>query len=72
MPPNSTVIGLVPSRVITGAVVSTTFTVLIAVPSLPLASVALYVMVYVSTVAVSTVPEVFTSSPPSDVAPASV
>ena len=45
MPPNSTVIGLSPVTVITGAVVSTTFTVLVAEPVLLLASVAVYVMV---------------------------
>ena len=38
--PNSTVAGLSPVTVITGAVVSTTFTVLVAVPTFPEASVA--------------------------------
>ena len=41
----------------TGEVVSTTFTVLVAVAVLPSRSVAEYVMVYVPTVLVSTVPE---------------
>ena len=72
MPFNSTSIGLAPSKAITGAVVSTTFTVLVAVPVLPLSSFALYVMVYVPTVAVSTVPVIVTVSPPSDVAPGPV
>ena len=38
--PNSTVAGLSPVTVITGAIVSTTFTVLVAVAVLPAASVA--------------------------------
>ena len=38
--------------------VSTTFTVLVAVPALPEGSVAVYVIVYVPTVLVSTVPVV--------------
>ena len=37
--PNSEVAGFVPVTVTTGAVVSTTFTVLVAVPALPEASV---------------------------------
>ena len=57
---------------IIGAVVSTTFTVLVAVPIFPTASVAVYVNVYSPTVVVVTVPIVVTSSPPSEVAPASV
>ena len=51
--------------------VSTTFTVLVAVPTLPAASVAVYVIVYDPTVEVSTVPDETTVSPPSEVAPAS-
>ena len=54
---------------------STTFTVLVAVPTFPEASVAVYVSVYVPTVLVSTEPEVATLTSPeaSDaVAPASV
>ena len=58
VPPSSTVAGLSPVIVITGAVVSTTFTVRVAVPSLPEASVAVYVIVYVPTVSVSTEPVV--------------
>ena len=57
-----------------GAVVSafsTTLTALAAVPVFPAASVAVYVMVYVPTVLVSTVPVDVTVSPPSAVAPAS-
>ena len=38
--PNSAVAGFAPKIVITGAVVSTTFTVLVAVPTFPEASVA--------------------------------
>ena len=72
--PSSTVAGLSPMIVITGAVVSTTLTVLVAVAVLPLASVAVYVTVYVPTVSVSTVPaEVTVTVSKSDaVAPASV
>ena len=40
-----TVAGLSPNTVITGAIVSSTLTVLVAVPVLPEASVAEYVMV---------------------------
>ena len=58
--------------VITGAVVSTTVTVLVAVPVLPAASVAVYVIVYVPAILVSKVPETVTVSSPSEVAPASV
>ena len=47
---------MVPVTVTTGAVVSTTFTVLVAVPVFPESSVALYVMIYDPTVEVSTVP----------------
>ena len=72
MSPNSTDTIALPVSVITGGVVSTTFTVLVAVPVLPEASVAEYVIVYVPTVEVSTAPEVVTVSPPSAVAPASV
>ena len=43
--PSSTVAGLSPVIVITGAVVSTTLTVLVAVAQLPEASVAVYVTV---------------------------
>ena len=42
-----------------------------AVPSLSLASVAVYVMMYVPTVAVSTEPVIVTVSPPFDSAPGS-
>ena len=45
-------------EVITGSTVSTTFTVLVAVPALPEASVDVYVTVYAPTVSVSTVPVV--------------
>ena len=58
--------------VIIGAVVSTTVTVLVAVAVLPAASVAVYIMVYVPGVFVSTVPDTLTVSPPLEVAPASV
>ena len=44
----------------TGAVVSTTLTVLVAVPALPEASVDVYVTVYDPTVSVSTVPVITT------------
>jgi len=70
--PNSIYFGLSPVIVITGGIVSTTFTVLDAVPVLPESSVALYVIVYVPNTSVSTVPEVVTVSPPSAVAPPSV
>ena len=43
--PTSIVIGLSPFRVITGAVVSTTFTTLVAVDVFPELSVAVYVIV---------------------------
>jgi len=63
------------AEVITGAVVSTTFTVLVTgVASFPDASLAVYVMVYVPTVLVSTDPDESTVAVPeaSDtVAPAS-
>ena len=62
-------------EVITGAVVSTTLTVLVAVPTLPEASVDEYVTVYDPTVSVSTVPEVTTVTVPEAsvaVAPSSV
>ena len=69
--PNSTVAGLSPVTVTTGFVVSTTFTVLVAVPELPDASVDVYVSVYSPTVVVSTVPEVETvTSPEASVATA--
>ena len=60
---------------ITGAVVSTTLTVLVATPVLPDESVAEYVMVYEPTVSVSTDPEEVTETVPDAseaVAPASV
>ena len=60
-----------PVTVRTGAVVSTTLTVLVAVEVFPAVSVAEYVIVYVPTVFVSTVPDTDTVSPPSEVAPAS-
>ena len=59
----------------TGFIVSVTLTVLVAVPALSEASVAVYVNVYSPTVSVSTVPEVTTSISPDKsvaVAPASV
>ena len=73
--PNSTVTGLSPVTVITGAVVSTTLTVLEAVPVLPDASVDVYVSVYDPRASVSTDPEVITLTLPDKslaVAPASV
>ena len=42
--PNSTVAGLAPVTVTTGAVVSTTLTILVAVPVFPELSVAVYVI----------------------------
>jgi hypothetical protein len=69
------VAGLSPVTVTTGAVVSTTLTVLVAVPAFPEASVAVYVNTYSPTVSVSTVPEVTTVTAPDAsvaVAPASV
>ena len=51
-------------EVITGAVVSTTLTVLVAVPELPEASVDVYVTVYEPTVSVSTVPVITTVTVP--------
>ena len=70
VPPSSTVsVPLV--TVTTGAVVSSTVTVLVAVPVLPESSVALYVIAYVPTVAVSTVP-LDETVPSVVVAPASV
>ena len=68
--------GLSPVTVTTGAVVSTTFTVLVAEAELPLLSVAEYEIVYEPTVFVSTVPEDVTGVSPWNkskaVAPASV
>jgi len=58
-----------------GAVVSTTFTVLVAVPAFPDGSVDVYVSVYSPTVSVSTLPVVTTVTVPERsvaVAPASV
>ena len=55
----------------TGAVVSTTLTVLVVVPTLPQSSIAVYVSVYVPTALVLTDPLTETSSPVSAVAPAS-
>ena len=71
VPPSSTVAGLSPFTLRTGAVVSTTFTVLVAVPTFPEASTAVYVSVYDPTVLVSTTPETVTSSPVSAEAPGS-
>ena len=73
--PSSTVAGLSPVTTTAGAVVSTTLTVLVAVPELPEASVDVYVSVYEPTVSVSTVPLVLTVTVPDKsvaVAPASV
>ena len=64
VPPNSTVAGLSPVTVTTGAVVSTTLTVLEAVAVLPSLSVAVYVIVYDPTVLVSTDPEEVTGVVP--------
>ena len=64
-----------PVTLTTGAVVSTTLTVLVAVPELLEASVEVYVNVYEPTVSVSTVPDVETVTDPDKsvaVAPASV
>ena len=64
-----------PVTVTTGAVVSTTFTVLVAVPELPDASVEVYVITYDPTVVVSTVPLATAVTAPEAsvaVAPASV
>ena len=58
--PNSCVTGLSPVSVITGAVVSTTLTTLVAVAVLPSKSVAVYVKVDDPTVEVSTEPDVVT------------
>ena len=69
--PSSRVAGLSPKTVIVGGVVSTTFTVLVAVPTLPEASVAVYVNVYEPTVLVSTLPDTTTVSPVSASAPGS-
>ena len=69
--PSSTVAGLLPVTVTTGAVVSWTTTVLVAVPTLPHESVAEYEIVYVPTELVSTEPDEETVSPVSAVAPAS-
>ena len=64
---------MVPVTVTTGSIVSTTFTVLIAYPVLPEASVALYVIVYEAATLVFRFPKlVVTVSPPFAVAPASV
>ena len=64
VPPSSTVAGLSPVTVTTGAVVSTTLTVLVAVAVFPSKSVAEYVIVYVPTVDVSTVLEAVTGVTP--------
>ena len=64
MPPNSTVAGLSPVTVTTGAVVSTTLTVLVAVAVLPSLSVAVYVIVYDPTTLVSTEPDEVTGVVP--------
>ena len=60
VPPSSAVAGFVPVKVITGAVVSTTLTVLVAVETFPDLSVNVYVNVYAPNVVVSTVPDVKT------------
>ena len=71
--PSSTVAGLSPLRLITGSVVSVTFTVLVtSEAALPEASVTEYVIVYSPNIDVVTVPELVTVSPLSAVAPASV
>ena len=70
--PNSTVAGLSPVTDMTGAVVSTTFTVLVVVPTFAQSSIAVYVSVYVPTTFVLTVPVTTTGSPVSAVAPASI
>ena len=62
--PNSTVAGLSPVTVTTGAVVSTTLTVLVAVAVFPSKSVAIYVIVYIPTELMFTVPEVETGVDP--------
>ena len=62
--PNSVVAGFVPVTVITGAVVSTTFTVLVAVAVLLSLSVAVYVIVYEPTALVLTEPDVVTEVTP--------
>ena len=62
-----------PLRLITGSVVSVTFTVLVtSEAALPEASVTEYVIVYSPNIDVVTVPELVTVSPLSAVAPASV
>ena len=53
-----------PLTITTGAVVSTTVTVLVAVAVFPSLSVAVYVIVYVPTVPVSTVPDDVTGVAP--------
>ena len=73
--PSSTVTGLVPVTVTVGAVVSTTFTVLVAVDVFPEGSVATYVRTYSPTASSFTVPLVVTVIDPDRslaVAPASV
>ena len=73
--PNSELTVASPATVSTGAVVSTTFTVLVAVDSLPDESVAMYVSTYVPTSSSSTVPVVITLIVPERsvaVAPASM
>jgi hypothetical protein len=62
--PSSVVAGFVPVTVTTGAVVSTTLTVLVAVAVLPLLSVAVYVIKYEPTALVFTDPEVVTGVVP--------
>ena len=71
-PPNSTEAGLSPAIVKTGAVVSTTLTVLVVEPTLPQSSIAVYVIVYEPTELESTEPLITTCSPVSAVAPASM
>ena len=56
----------------TGAVVSTTLTVLVVVPTFAQSSIAVYVRIYVPTALVLTDPLTETSSPVSAVAPASI
>ena len=70
--PSSTLSGLAPVTVTTGLVVSTTLTVLEAVPVLPELSVAVYVIVYEPTWPVFTEPDALTVSPVSALAPGSV
>ena len=64
MVPSSVVAGFVPVTVTTGAVVSVTLIVLVAVAVLPSLSVAVYVITYDPTELVSTTPEEVTGVNP--------